>query len=86
MENLKKFVIDEDQRESIEKILYKETKLQEFIEKNYNISDILKIYDSIKLDFLDFYYLMPKISVFSLISKNYFRKLIPYVFFKLIYY
>ena len=55
--------MDEDQLESIEKILYKEAKLNEFLEKNYNICDILKTYDSIKIDFLEFYAIMPKVLV-----------------------
>jgi sulfite reductase alpha subunit-like flavoprotein len=55
--------MDEDQLETIEKILYKESKLNDFLEKNHNICDLLKAYDSIKLDFFEFYSIMPKILV-----------------------
>ena len=37
--------------------------VNEFLEKNYNICDILKTYDSIKIEFLEFYAIMPKVLV-----------------------
>jgi len=54
--------------------LYKEAKLNEFLDKNYNIIDLLKQYDSLKIDFLEFYTMMPKIlvNIFLLIRNNLF--------------
>jgi sulfite reductase alpha subunit-like flavoprotein len=57
-----KFCYDEDQYESLQNIIKKDTKYNEYLKKNYNIVDFLNFYDSINLPFLEFYRLMPKIT------------------------
>ena len=63
LDNLKKYCIDENQLEVIETILMKEEKSKQFIANNYNISDILRKFDSITIDFIEFCNFMPKILV-----------------------
>lgn len=75
LEKLLKYCNDEDQYEMLQNVLKKDNKMQEFLTKNYNIIDFLNLYDSINVPFLDFYNIMPKITVryiyinlFSLVS------------------
>lgn len=62
LEKLLKYCFDEDQYASIQNILKRDNKLNEFLAKNYNIVDFLAAYDSINLPFIEFYNLMPKIA------------------------
>lgn len=57
-----KYCYDEDQYDSLQNILKKEQKYNEYIKKNYNIVDFLNVYESINIPFLEFYKLMPKIT------------------------
>jgi sulfite reductase alpha subunit-like flavoprotein len=50
-------------------LLLKDSKLKEFLAKNYNIVDFLTLFDSINIPFLEFYTIMPKISVTCILIK-----------------
>ena len=67
MDNLKKYCLDENQLEVIETIILKEEKANQFLANNYNIIDIIRKFDSISIEFIDFFNIMPKILV-----KNYY--------------
>jgi NADPH-ferrihemoprotein reductase len=61
IEKLLKFCFDEDQYDNLVNMIKKENKMNEFLNKNFNINDFLLMYDSVKIPFLEFYELMPKI-------------------------
>ncbi len=63
MDNLKKYCLDENQLENLENIILKQEKSNQFMANNYNIIDILRKFDSISINFIDFFNIIPKILV-----------------------
>ena len=68
IEKFLKYCFNENQYNEMSLLLLREGLMREFLSKNYNIVDFLKKYDSINIPFIEFYIIMPKISV-----KNYFN-------------
>lgn len=58
-----KFVKDEEEYNLLSDIVHSEEKFRKFEEQNNNIVDVLKKFESIQMKFIDFYNLVPKISV-----------------------
>jgi hypothetical protein len=63
LDNLKKYCLDENQLENLENIILKQEKSNQFMANNYNIIDILRKFDSISINFIDFFNIIPKILV-----------------------
>lgn len=70
MDKLKKYCLDENQLENIENIILVQEKSNKFMENNYNIIDVLRKFDSISINFIEFFNLMPKILVITITTKK----------------
>jgi hypothetical protein len=70
LDKLKKYCLDENQLENIENIILVQEKSNKFMENNYNIIDVLRKFDSISINFIEFFNLMPKILVITITTKK----------------